>query len=86
MSSIFPFKSIENEHDVYNGKDSTKKFCEFKRASNEDNIFQKKKNEVISKQTTEIIWYIWPCSKEKKKSKKITAQGLAWQASLKKAK
>ena len=57
MSSIFPFKSIENEHDVYNGKDSTKKFCEFKRASNED-IFQKKKNEVISKRTTEIIWYI----------------------------
>ena len=58
MSSIFPFKSIENEHDVYNGKDSTKKFREFKRASNEDNIFKKKKSEVISKRTTEIIWYI----------------------------
>ena len=28
MSTISSFKSIENKHDVYRGKDSMKKFCE----------------------------------------------------------
>ena len=29
MSTISSFKSIENKHDVYRGKDCMKKFCEF---------------------------------------------------------
>ena len=29
MSTIFLFRSIENKHDVYRGKDCMKKFCEF---------------------------------------------------------
>ena len=28
MSKISPFKSIENKHDVYKGKDCMKKFCD----------------------------------------------------------
>ena len=31
MSTISSFRSIENKHDVYGGKDSMKKFCEFLR-------------------------------------------------------
>ena len=29
MSTISSFKSIENKHDMYRGKDSMKKLCEF---------------------------------------------------------
>ena len=29
MSTISSFRSIENNHDVYRGKDCMKKFCEF---------------------------------------------------------
>ena len=29
MSTISLFRSIENKHDVYRGKDCTKKFCKF---------------------------------------------------------
>ena len=29
MSTIFSFRSIENKHDTYRGKDCMKKFCEF---------------------------------------------------------
>ena len=28
MSTIYSFRSIENKHDVYRGKDSMKAFCE----------------------------------------------------------
>ena len=31
MSTISSFRSIENKHDVYRGKDYIKKFCEFLR-------------------------------------------------------
>ena len=31
MSTISPFRSIENKHDVYRGTDRMKKFCEFLR-------------------------------------------------------
>ena len=31
MSTISSFRSIENKHDVYKGKDCMKKFCEFLR-------------------------------------------------------
>ena len=38
MSTILSFKSIENEHDVYRGKDCMKKVLRIlKRARNEDN-------------------------------------------------
>ena len=36
MSAISSFKSIENKHDVYIGKDCMKKFCESLREYNED--------------------------------------------------
>ena len=31
MSTIFSFRSIENKHDVYKGKDCIKKCCEYLR-------------------------------------------------------
>ena len=31
MSTVSSFRSIENKHDVYKGKDCMKKFCEFLR-------------------------------------------------------
>ena len=71
MSSIFPFKSIENEHDVYNGKDSTKKFCEFKRASNEDNIFQKKKMKLLANEQQKSFGIFDPARKKRRKVRKL---------------
>ena len=43
MSTIFSFRSIENKHDVYRGKDSMKRFCEYLR------------NEIINKRAATII-------------------------------
>ena len=44
------FRSIENKHDVYRGKDCIKKFCEFLREHATKIInFSKKKNEIIDK-------------------------------------
>ena len=38
ISTIYFFRSIENKHYVYRGKDCMKKYCEFfKRARNENN-------------------------------------------------
>ena len=66
MSTISWFKSIENKHDVYRGKDCKKKNCEFLREHTIKIIrFKKKKNEVINKRAAEIIWkckhllYLW---------------------------
>ena len=54
MSAIFPFRNIENKHDVYKGKDCTKKFCEFIREDEiEIIIFKKKKLELITKEQQE---------------------------------
>ena len=56
MSTISSFRSIENKHDVYRGKDCMKKFCEFLREHAMKIInFKKKKNEVINKRTAGII-------------------------------
>ena len=46
MSIISSFRSIENEHDVYRGKDCMKKFCEFLRehAMKITNFFKKTRN------------------------------------------
>ena len=56
MSTISPFRSIENKHDVYRGKDCMKKFCEFLREHAMKIInFKKKNNEFIKKRTAGII-------------------------------
>ena len=50
MSTISSFKSIENNHDVYRGKDCIKTFCESLREHAVEIIkFKKKKNEIINK-------------------------------------
>ena len=44
MSTISSFRSIENKHDVYRGKDCMNKFCEFLRNhAMKIIIFKKKK-------------------------------------------
>ena len=56
MSTISSFRSIENKHDVYRGKDCMKKFCESLREHPMKIInVKKKKNKVISKRAAEII-------------------------------
>ena len=54
MSTISSFKSIENKHDTYRGKDCMKKFCEPLRehAMKIINFFLKK--EVINKRAAGI--------------------------------
>ena len=54
MSTISSFRSIENKHDVYRGKDCLKKFCEslMKHAIKTTNL---KKNEIINKRAAGII-------------------------------
>ena len=54
MSTISSFKSIENKHDVYRGKDCMKKFCESLREQ-AMNIINYKKNEFINKRAEAII-------------------------------
>ena len=50
MSTISSFRSIENKHDIYRGKNCMKKFCEFLREHAMKMInFKKKKNKVINK-------------------------------------
>ena len=39
MSTMSEFKSIENKHDVYRGRDSMKKFCESLR----EHVMEKRK-------------------------------------------
>ena len=54
--TIYFFRSIENKHDMYRGKDCMKKFCEFFREHEMEMInFKKKKNEVINKRAARII-------------------------------
>ena len=56
MSTISSFRSIENKHDVYRGKDCMKKFCDFLREHVVKIINpKKKKNEVINKRAAGII-------------------------------
>ena len=42
MSTVSSFRSIENKHDIYRGKDSMKKFCEFLREHAIKILFLKK--------------------------------------------
>ena len=56
MSTISSFRSIENKHDMYRGKDCMKPFCEFLRENAMKIInLKKKKNEIINKRTARII-------------------------------
>ena len=51
MSTISSFKSIENKHDMYRGKDCMKKFCEFLMEHAMKIInFKKKKMRLITKE------------------------------------
>ena len=51
MFAIPSFRSIDNEHDLYIGKDCMKKLWILKKARNEDN-FKKKKNDFINKRAS----------------------------------
>ena len=54
MSTISLFRSIENKHDVYRGKDCVKKFCEFLRKHAMKIInFKKKKMKLLTKEQQE---------------------------------
>ena len=54
MSTISLFRSIENKHDVYRGKDCMKKFCEFLREHAMKIInFKKKKMKLLTKEQQE---------------------------------
>ena len=56
MSTVSSFRSVENKHDVYIGKESMKKFYEFLRQHAMKIInFKKKKNEVNNKKAAHII-------------------------------
>ena len=56
MSTISPFRSIENEHAVYRGKNCIKAFCEHLREHTvKINFLKMGKNEVINKRAERII-------------------------------
>ena len=56
MSTISSFRTIENKHDVYRGKDCMKKFSEFLREQAMKIINSKKeKKEVVSKRGAGIM-------------------------------
>ena len=54
VSTISSFRSIEDKHDVYRGKDCMKKYCESLR-KHAMRIIYFLKNEVISKRAARII-------------------------------
>ena len=54
VSTISSFRSIENKHDVYRGKDCMKKFCEFLREHSMKIInFKKNKMKLLTKEQQE---------------------------------
>ena len=56
MSTISPFKSIENKHDVHKGKDCIKLFCEYLREQAMKMInFKMKKMKLLTKKTAGSI-------------------------------
>ena len=59
MSTISSFRSIENKHGVYRGKDCMTTFFVFFRVCTVKIInFKKKRNEVMNKRAA---WIIWKC-------------------------
>ena len=54
MSTISSFRSMQNKHDVYRGKDCMKMFCEFLREHTIKKInFNKKKMNLLTKEQQE---------------------------------
>ena len=54
MPTVSSFRSIENKHGVYRGKDCKKKFCEFLREHTMGIInFRKKKLKILTKEQQE---------------------------------
>ena len=54
MSTISSFKSIENKHDVYRGKDCMKKLCEsLREQAMKITKFKKKKMKLLTKEQQE---------------------------------
>ena len=54
MSTISSFRSIEDEHDLYRGKDCMKKFCEYLREhAMKITNFKKKKIKLLKKEQQE---------------------------------
>ena len=58
MSTISSFRSIENNHDVYRGKDCMKKFCEFLK-EHAMKIIKFKTKKWSYQQIA--AWIIWKC-------------------------
>ena len=54
MSTISSFKGIENNHDVYRGKDCMKVFCEYLK-EHAQRIINFIKNEISNKETARTI-------------------------------
>ena len=70
MSTISSFRGIKNKHDVYRGKDCTKKFCEsFREHPLEIIDFKRKKNEFINKRAANLVKMQKPIILLKKKLK-----------------
>ena len=71
ISTRSSFRSIENKHDVFRGKDCMKKFCKFFREHALKITNFEKKIEVIYKRVREIIWKCKRLLYLQKKKKKI---------------
>ena len=72
MSTIYFFRSIENKHDVYIGKDCMKKFCESLRKHAIKIInFKKKKIKLLAKEQQESYENAKICYTCKEKFEKI---------------
>ena len=55
MSTISSFRSIENKHNTYRGKDCIKKFCEFLREHAMKKInFENKKMNLLTEEQKEL--------------------------------
>ena len=79
MPSLSSFRSIENRHDVYRGKDSIKKFCESLRERAMKIInFKKIKMTLLTKQQQESYQNAKICyiCKEKLESKYLKKQNI----------
>ena len=54
MSTILPFRNIQNKHNVYKGKDCMEKFCEsLGEHAMKINSFKKKKMKLLTKEHQE---------------------------------
>ena len=77
ISTISSFKSLENKHDVYRGKDCTKQFCESLREHAVKIInFKKKQLKLLTKEQQESYKNVKICylRKEKFESKYVKVE------------